>query len=611
MSPPTAVILAAGIGARLGYHEAPKALVEVGGRSIVCRALDGLAAVGVERVAVVVGHEQRSIKAALREYRHVAITYVVSDAFNRTNNAWSLWLARDHLVADTIVLDGDVVFEVALLRRLLEAARMSAAGATAVARWEPGMHGTVVDSGPDRRITRMLLARDQRPGEPLSHMFKTINVHLLRHAYLQMDFVPRLEQLIAEGEEQEYYERVIADAAADGNFDLRAVDCSDLRWAEVDDVTDLRVARYRFGTLDEQLAILRTQHGGFRRLGVTDHSLPTNHHFPPPAMFELMRGELEASIGEYPVGQTAIQELVAATIGLPVQQLAVANGASELIKVLPGLLGPAAVVTPAFNEYEAVFSDHKSCTFELEPPEFTLDVAALQRAAVAEGVGAVILASPGNPTSTAVRRAELVDLAGRLGAMGIRLILDESFVDFCAASSTLEPDLGRFPNLVIVKSMSKAYGIGGLRLGYLATADLKLAAHVRSALPIWNINGPAETFLRLLPGFGDDFRASVAQTRADCDELHARLDEIPGLHAHGPDANFVLVQLPHGRTSAEVVRALLRDHQLFVKDCAGKSMRDGTRYLRIASRTSAENARVANALSMVLTELASYPPVAV
>jgi histidinol-phosphate/aromatic aminotransferase/cobyric acid decarboxylase-like protein len=89
------------------------------------------------------------------------------------------------------------------------------------------------------------------------------------------------------------------------------------------------------------------------------------------------------------------------------------------------------------------------------------------------------------------------------------------------------------------------------------------------------------------------------------------LDEIPGLHAHGPDANFVLVQLPHGRTSAEVVRALLRDHQLFVKDCAGKSMRDGTRYLRIASRTSAENARVANALSMVLTELASYPPVAV
>lgn len=610
MSPPTAVILAAGVGARLGHHEAPKALVEVGGCSIVCRALDGLAAVGVERVAVVVGHQQRSIKAALREYRHVAITYVVSDAFNRTNNAWSLWLARHHLVGDTIVLDGDVVFEVALLRRLLEAARMSAAGATAVARWEPGMHGTVVDSGPDGRMTRMLLARDQRPGEPLSHMFKTINVHILRHAYLQTDFVPRLEQLIAKGEEQEYYERVIADAAADGNFDLRAVDCSDLRWAEVDDVTDLGVARYRFGTLDEQLAILRTQHGGFRRLGVTDHSLPTNHHFPPPAMFELMRGELETSIGEYPVGQTAMQELVATTIGLPVQQLAVANGASELIKVLPGLLGPAAVVTPAFNEYEAVFSDHNSCTFELKPPEFTLDVAALQRVAVAEGVGAVILASPGNPTSTAVRRAELVDLASRLGAIGIRLILDESFVDFCA-SSTLEPDLGRFPNLVIVKSMSKAYGIGGLRLGYLATADLELAAHVRSALPIWNINGLAETFLRLLPGFGEDFRASVAQTRADCDELHARLDEIPGLHAHRPDANFVLVQLPHGRTSAEVVRALLRDHQLFVKDCAAKSMRDGTRYLRIASRTSAENARVATALGMVLSELASYPPVAV
>jgi histidinol-phosphate/aromatic aminotransferase/cobyric acid decarboxylase-like protein len=208
-----------------------------------------------------------------------------------------------------------------------------------------------------------------------------------------------------------------------------------------------------------------------------------------------------------------------------------------------------------------------------------------------------------------VPRAALIDLAGRLRATGIRLVLDESFVDFCAAPSTLAPELGRFPNLVIVKSMSKAYGVGGLRLGYLATADLELAADVRGGLPIWNINGVAEAFLRLLPAFTDDFKASVAQTRADCDELWAQLDAIPGLHAYPPDANFVLVRLERGQ-SEDVVRALLRDHQLFIKDCAGKSMREGERYLRVSSRTCAENARVSAALSEVLAELSSYPAVA-
>ena len=180
-------------------------------------------------------------------------------------------------------------------------------------------------------------------------------------------------------------------------------------------------------------------------------------------------------------------------------------------------------------------------------------------------------------------------------------------MDFCGERATLEPELARFLNLMIVKSMSKAYGIGGLRLGYLATADLELAARARSALPIWNVNGLAEAFLRHLPAFAGDFRASVKLTRTECDELYDQLAEIPGVYAHPPDANFVLVRLGPGRRSEDVVRALLRDHRLFVKDCAGKSMRDGERYLRVASRTSSENAHFAGALREVLAGVSAYP----
>jgi histidinol-phosphate/aromatic aminotransferase/cobyric acid decarboxylase-like protein len=259
-----------------------------------------------------------------------------------------------------------------------------------------------------------------------------------------------------------------------------------------------------------------------------------------------------------------------------------------------------------------VFADSSIHRIELPAPSFELDVEQFHAEARAAGVDAVIITSPNNPTSMAVPRADLLRLGELLAAEGILLVVDESFVDFCAEGQSMEPELAARPNLVVIKSMSKAYGIGGLRLGYLATANLELVSRLRSELPIWNINGFAESFLRLLPRYQDAFRAGCARVREDRDHLYHRLSRIDGLYVYRPDANYVMVRLPEHWTGPAVTRALFTEHGILIKDCAGKSMADGERFLRIACRTKRENQRLAVALEKVLgVEPAGSPAFAV
>jgi histidinol-phosphate/aromatic aminotransferase/cobyric acid decarboxylase-like protein len=202
----------------------------------------------------------------------------------------------------------------------------------------------------------------------------------------------------------------------------------------------------------------------------------------------------------------------------------------------------------------------------------------------------------------AIPREDLLLLAKLLAARSIRLVVDESFVDFCSGEYSVADELAGSRNMAVVKSMSKAYGVGGLRLGYLATADAEFAARMRAELPIWNINGLAEAFLVRLPGFRAEYRAALERVRADRDELYAMLCKIPGVSVLEPDANFVLVRLPQPWTGSDVAALLLARAGILVKECSGKSMPDAARYLRISCLSGRENRRLVEALITVLDE---------
>lgn len=358
---------------------------------------------------------------------------------------------------------------------------------------------------------------------------------------------------------------------------------------------------------EAEYAGIGSEHGGYWRHDFTDHAYLYNLYFPPPSLFEALGERLHELVLNYPSGQDVMARLVGDLIGQPAQQVVVGNGAAELIKIISGRLAKRLIVpVPSFNEYANAAKPGSVVEFPLEAPSFQLDVDAFAERAIKVGADFAVVVSPNNPTSLRVPRADLLRLLGLLEDTGCTLIVDESFIDFCDApySESMERDVATHRNLGVIKSMSKAYGICGLRIGYLLTSKRSLSRRVREGLHIWNINGFAEEFLHLAEGYRQDFVESCELVRRDRELFHQELAEIPGLTVYAPDANFIFCRLPDDAPDGpEVEHRLFVDHHIYIKHCAGKTMPEADRHIRIAVRTAAENHALTQALASVVGAL--------
>ena len=346
------------------------------------------------------------------------------------------------------------------------------------------------------------------------------------------------------------------------------------------------------------------QHGGYYRYDFTDHAYLYNLYFPPEAVFAKLKDRIHDLVLNYPVAQDALAGLVSKIINQPSERIVVGNGAAELIKIVSGQLSSKLIIpVPSFNEYANAAPLGQVIAFPLEFPSFRLDVDKFAAEAIRVKADVAVVVSPNNPTSLLVPKPDLIRLAKQLESQDCMLIIDESFLDFAENPDeiSLEHEIADHPNMAIFKSMSKAYGICGLRIGYMLTNNLRFAQAVRNGVHIWNINGFAEEFLRLLPDYQPEFIESCKQVRIDRDRLYHKLCGIDGLTVFKPHANFVFCRLPDDAHNAPVIsKQLFVKHNIYIKDCAGKTQPDSDRYLRIASRTEAENYKLVEALIDVM-----------
>ncbi|MGH9077780.1 MAG: aminotransferase class I/II-fold pyridoxal phosphate-dependent enzyme [Acidimicrobiales bacterium] len=226
------------------------------------------------------------------------------------------------------------------------------------------------------------------------------------------------------------------------------------------------------------------------------------------------------------------------------------------------------IPVPSFNEYENVLRPGQLDRVALDPVTFELDLDAFADSAVRVGSNVAVLVTPNNPTALSVDRVSILALADRLAEHGCRLIVDESFIEFSREGRTasVEGDVQAHPNLVVIKSMSKVFGIAGLRIGYLLTADREFAETVRSYLPIWNLNGIAESFLRRVGRYQGEFAASCQNVRDTCQEFYRAMCGLPGLAPFRPDANFVFCKITAPDvTGPELTRRLYAEYGILIK----------------------------------------------
>jgi len=362
--------------------------------------------------------------------------------------------------------------------------------------------------------------------------------------------------------------------------------------------------RDKYKTEAEKYEYISKQHGGYYRHNFTDHAYLYNLYFPPKPVFTHLSDNIHDLVLNYPMAQDALGELIGEIIKQPTERIIVGNGAAELIKILSGHLAKKIIVpVPSFNEYANAAPEGHVVEFPLEFPCFQLNIEKFATEAIKVGADMAVVVSPNNPTSRVVPKADLIWLSQKLHVHNCKLLIDESFLDFTENKEqiSLEQDIAEYPNMAIIKSMSKAYGICGLRIGYLLTANLEFAEAVRKQVPIWNINGFAEEFLRILPQYKQEFEDSCKKVMVDRDLFYEELKAIEGMTVIKPDANYIFCRLPDDALSGpEVTKRLFIEHNIYIKDSAGKTQPEATRYIRIASRTKEENSKLIEALKDVM-----------
>jgi len=362
--------------------------------------------------------------------------------------------------------------------------------------------------------------------------------------------------------------------------------------------------KIKYKTQEEKYEYISKQHGGYYRHNFIDHAYLYNLYFPPQEVFNHLKDNIHNLVLNYPMAQNALAELVGNVINQPKERIVVGNGAAEIIKIISGHLAKKIIIpVPSFNEYANAAPEGNAVEFPLEFPSFLLDIDKFAAEAIKIGADLAVVVTPNNPTSMLVPKADLIRLVEKLLTINCMLIVDESFIDFAndKEQNSFEKDIDKYQNMAILKSMSKAYGICGLRIGYLLTANSHFADIVRNGIHIWNINGFAEEFLRILPNYKDEFVESCEKVKSDRDAFYDKLNKIEGMTVFKPDANYIFCRLPEDALSGpEITKRLFIEHNIYIKDSVGKTQPDADRYIRIACRTSDENNSLIDALLDVM-----------
>jgi len=225
-------------------------------------------------------------------------------------------------------------------------------------------------------------------------------------------------------------------------------------------------------------------------------------------------------------------------------------------------------------------------------------------------IKALILINPDNPSGNFISKDEILRLAAWAEQKGIRLIVDESFVDFADVPyQTLlsEAILQEYKQLVVVKSISKSFGIPGLRLGIVASADKELISFIKKDISIWNINSIAEFYLQICEKYKNDYNLALEKFRSVRKEFVKKLKKIPYLRVIPTQANFVMCEVLCGYSAEKLSETLLNEHNILIKDLSAKNGVDG-QYIRIAVKTGEENELLIAALHNMMDQVSRVKP---
>ena len=600
------LILAAGMGKRLKdlTRNNTKCMVKVNGITLIERMLHQLEKFKLSRIVIVVGYEGQKLIDYIETLKiQTQICFVINLIYDRTNNIYSLALAKEHLLnEDTLLMESDLIFEDSVLQCLLDDPRETLA---LVDKYESWMDGTCIKIGEDDPIETFV------PGqkfvfEDIPFYYKTVNIYKFSQHFSETHYVPFLDAYSKALGNNEYYEQVLRVITMLDEPEIRAKKLDGQLWYEIDDIQDLDIASSMFAPdSDEKVANIQARYGGYWRYpNLLDFCYLVNPYFPPQKMMNEMKASFETLLTQYPSGLNVNSLLAAKNFGIHQEHVLVGNGAAELIKCLmEKLRGKVGFIRPTFEEYPNRYDKDNHVVYVPQNDNLAYETEDLMRFFEGTGIETLVLINPDNPSGNYIRKEDVLRLVSWCQEKGIRIIVDESFVDFAEEDdSTLihEEIINKYKNLVIVKSISKSYGVPGIRLGILVSADEEMVACMKKEVAIWNINSFGEFYMQIEEKYKKDYEVSLVKLKGERRKLADALAGIEGLRVIPSQANYIMVEITHGMTSKEVTKRMLLKYNIFIKDLTKKIQMGEKQFVRIAVRNSEDNARLVNAFKEVL-----------
>lgn len=596
------IILAAGLGSRLGEltKECTKCMVKINGITLIERMLRQLDRYGMDRIIIVTGYKGDILKDYVQNLRiNTPVVFVDNSDYRHTNNIYSLWLTREFLEEmDSLVLESDMIFEDRVIEKMLA---IDNGCGTFVARPRPWMDGSIVKLDKDNNIVYFVDDEEVKRIDP-SYYHKIVSIYKFKKRYVSEKYMTYLNEYVKKNKDNNLYESLLKVIDLDVEKKIPAEILDEEQWYEINDIQDMDIAESMFADGNEKVRKYLQRYGGYWRYpAMRDFCYLVNPYFPNERFMNEMKSNFDVLVREYPSGMAVNSLLAGHFFGVRTENICVGNGTAELIKsLMENISGNIGMVYPTFEEYPHRKKDVEVIPYYVVDKDFDYSVDDIMSYYEGKDISAIVLVNPDNPSGHFISKKDILRLEDWCRNKERKLIVDESFIDFVEDDewhTLLDMEvLLNHPSLIVLKSISKSFGVAGLRLGVIATADTDLIAFMKKDVAIWNINSFAEYYLQIIEKYRDDYYEAMEKFKEVRRRYLDKLSKIKGFKVYPSQANYVMCHIENSVTSTELADILLNRYNVLIKNLASKEGLNKGNYVRLSVKSDEENDYIVNAL---------------
>lgn len=596
------IILAAGLGSRLGEltKECTKCMAKINGITLIERMLRQLDRYGMDRIIIVTGYKGDILKDYVQNLGiNTPVVFVDNSDYRHTNNIYSLWLTREFLEEmDSLVLESDMIFEDRVIEKMLA---VDNGCGTFVARPRPWMDGSIVKLDKDNNIVYFVDEEEVKRIDP-SYYHKIVSIYKFKKRYVSEKYMTYLNEYVKKNKDNNLYESLLKVIDLDVEKKIPAEILDEEQWYEINDIQDMDIAESMFADGNEKVRKYLQRYGGYWRYpAMRDFCYLVNPYFPNERFMNEMKSNFDVLVREYPSGMAVNSLLAGHFFGVRTENICVGNGTAELIKsLMENISGNIGMVYPTFEEYPHRKKDVEVIPYYVVDKDFDYSVDDIMSYYEGKDISAIVLVNPDNPSGHFISKKDILRLEDWCRSKGRKLIVDESFIDFVEDDewhTLLDMEvLLNHPSLIVLKSISKSFGVAGLRLGVIATADTDLIAFMKKDVAIWNINSFAEYYLQIIEKYRDDYYEAMEKFKEVRRRYLDKLSKIKGFKVYPSQANYVMCHIENSVTSTELADILLNRYNVLIKNLASKEGLNKGNYVRLSVKSDEENDYIVNAL---------------